>query len=281
MKKINFFLSALIVSVAFLGCDGEEAAEVIQNNDISGVAISVDGSGSLQGEPEDMDNISTSNVNILTTELDMTVDIASEEDLGTVSHFEVVKQFNGGDEISLGTYESLPFSVNLTELSQFLENTSVSEDDLRIGDIFTFKVRVHQNDGDSYQYLGQAFNLAVNCFADLSGTYSVTNSICGTGSSGTIPPINITQTPDGNWKLDTADGGLLQYCTSNTSLVNSGTISVICGEVMPSVPDFCGGGYGIGCITGGSWDQETGVLILELNDTFFGRGDYTATYTRN
>jgi|SRR5690606_30794152 len=280
MKKIKLYLSALIVSGAFLGCDGEEEAEVIQNIDIAGVAINVEGSGALQGEPDDMDNLSDSNVNILTTELDMTIISASEEDLGAVSHFEVVKQFNGGDEISLGTYESLPFSVNLTELSQFLENTSVSEDDLRIGDLFTFKVRVHQNDGDSYQYLGQAFNLAVNCFADLSGTYSVTNSVCGTGSSGTIPPINITQTPDGNWKLDTADGGLLQYCSSNTSLVNGGTISVICGEVMPASPDFCGSN-GIGCITGGTWDQETGVLVLELNDTFFGHGDYTATYTLN
>ncbi len=280
MKKINFFLSALIVSAAFWGCDGEDVAEVIENNDIAGVAINIDGSGALQGSPENPDNLSASNVNFLTTELDMTVDMASEEDLGSVSHYEVVKQFNGGEEISLATHESLPFTVNFTQLSQFLENTSLSEDDLRIGDVFTFKVRVHKNDGGSFQYLSQAFNLAVNCFADLSGTYTVTNSYCGTGSSGTIPPIAISQTPDGNWALATADGGLLQYCTRNTSLVNGGIISVICGEVMAASPDFCGSN-GIGCITGGSWDQETGVLTLQLNDSFFGIGDYTATYTRN
>lgn len=280
MKKIKLFLSALIVSVAFSSCDGEEEAQVLNNIDIAGVAIEIEGSGTLQGEPDDMDNLSDSNVNILTTELDMTVKMASSEDLGAISNFEVVKQFNGGSEISVGTFESLPFSVKLTELNQFLENTSVSEDDLRIGDLFTFKVRVNQKDGDSYQYLGEAFNLAINCFADLSGTYTVTNSVCGSGKTGTIPPIKITKTPDGNWKLDTADGGLLQYCTSNTSLVNGGTISVICGEVMPSSPDFCGSN-GIGCITGGTWNQETGVLELKLNDTFFGNGDYTATYTRN
>src|SRR5690554_1547027 len=219
MKKINFILSALIVSVAFWGCDGEEVAEIIENNDIAGVAIAIEGNGAVQGVPDDPDDLSASSVTFLNTELNMNVRLASEEDASLVSHYEVVKQFKGGPEISMGTYQSLPFAVNLTELSQFLENTSVSEDDLRIGDIFTFKVRAHQNDGDSYQYLGQAFNLSVNCFADLSGTYSVTNSVCGTGSSGTIPPIAITQTPDGNWNLATADGGLLQYCTSNTSLV--------------------------------------------------------------
>lgn len=123
-------------------------------------------------------------------------------------------------------------------------------------------------------------NVSYICFADLTGSYSVTNSVCGTGSSGTIPLIDIAKNEDGGWDLATADGGLLQYCTSNTGLVNGGSIIVVCGEVLPSDDiTFCGSN-GIGCITGGSWDEETGVLTLELNDTFFGVGDYTATYTR-
>ena len=129
-------------------------------------------------------------------------------------------------------------------------------------------------------YKSQSFNITVNCFADLTGAYTVTNSQCGSGSSGTIPTVNISQTPDGNWYLETADGGLLQYCTSNTALVNDGTISVVCGQVQPSDNiAFCPD-YGIGCITGGTWNQEDGILELELNDGFFGVGDYTATYVR-
>lgn len=127
---------------------------------------------------------------------------------------------------------------------------------------------------------GSTVSISYICFADLTGTYTVTNSVCGPGSTGTIPPIKISKNADGGWDLETADGGLLQYCTANTGLVNAGSIIVVCGEVLPNSDyGFCGSN-GIGCITGGSWDSETGVLSLEHNDTFFGVGAYTSTYTR-
>lgn len=125
-----------------------------------------------------------------------------------------------------------------------------------------------------------AVSISYICFADLTGTYAVTNSFCGSGSTGTIPPIAISKNADGGWDLETADGGLLQYCTANTGLSNPGSIIVVCGEVLPSEDlNFCGSN-GIGCITGGSWDADTGVLTLTHSDTFFGIGEYTSTYTR-
>ncbi|SHJ75141.1 hypothetical protein [Pseudozobellia thermophila] len=282
MKKYNIYLLLVLsISLAFTGCDGEEESEVLKNRKISGTAISVSGFGKVQGEPEDWDNIAESDLTILANELNMEVSAGAIEDESLVSSYEVVKVFNGGEEISVGTYDALPFTVSLTEIDEFLEGTSATVDDLKIGDLFTFTVKVHQTNGDVFYYQGDSFNLIVNCYADLSGTYTVTNSVCGEGSSGTIPSVTITETPDGSWQLETADGGLLQYCTSNTGLVNGGIISVICGEVSSSSSDtdFCPD-YGIGCITGGTWDQETGVLELQLNDDFFGNGDYTATYVR-
>lgn len=278
MKKINILLASLFVASLTIGCNDEDEAEVFQNRVIAGVSISIDGEGSLQGVPANPDDLGNSTVDFSVSTLNMHVEKANIEDESTISGYEVIKQFNGGEEISVATYESLPFDVNLTELSQFTEGTGVSADNLRIGDVFKFAVKVHHDSGESYVYNDQAFNLQVNCFADLSGTYTVTNSYCGGGSTGTIPSVKITKTPDGNWTLETADGGLLQYCTQNTTLTNAGTISVVCGEVSGTT-DFCGSN-GIGCIVGGSWDQETGVLTLELDDTFFGIGGYTATYTR-
>lgn len=278
MKKINILLASLFVASLTIGCNDEDEAEVFQNRVIAGVSISIDGEGSLQGVPANPDDLGNSTVDFSVSTLNMHVEKANVEDESTISGYEVIKQFNGGEEISVATYESLPFDVNLTELSQFTEGTGVSANNLRIGDVFKFAVKVHHDNGESYLYNDQAFNLQVNCFADLSGTYTVTNSYCGGGSTGTIPSVKITKTPDGNWTLETADGGLLQYCTQNTTLTNAGTISVVCGEVSGTT-DFCGSN-GIGCIVGGSWDQETGVLTLELDDTFFGIGGYTATYTR-
>lgn len=118
-------------------------------------------------------------------------------------------------------------------------------------------------------------SIIYNCPTDLSGTYTMTNDVCDPQVEGIIIE------PDGNggWYLSVADGGLLASCTSNTGLVNDGTISVVCGEVTEGSSSFCSSN-GIGCITGGTWDEETGVLVLELNDSFFEVGNYTGTYTR-
>ncbi|MFZ0490543.1 MAG: hypothetical protein WAM00_09875 [Salegentibacter sp.] len=122
----------------------------------------------------------------------------------------------------------------------------------------------------------QEITVSYSCFADLSGTYTMTNSVCDPQVEG----ITIEANDEGGWYLSTADGGLLQYCTSNTGLQNDGNIIVVCGEVKPSNGfAFCGSN-GIGCITGGTWDPETGTLTLEHNDTFFGVGAYTSTYVR-
>jgi hypothetical protein len=119
-----------------------------------------------------------------------------------------------------------------------------------------------------------------SCYADLTGTYSVTNDFCG--SSGTT---TITMNEDGSWHLGTADGFWLDQCTGNAGLLNAGNIMVVCGEVLPSTDLDYGsdsGSYSIGDITGGSWDPDTGTLILHNTDHFFNGGPYswTSTYVR-
>lgn len=129
--------------------------------------------------------------------------------------------------------------------------------------------------------------ISYSCFADLTGTYSVTNDFCApTGLT-----IEITPNPDGSWHLESADGMWLSECTGNTGLFNAGDIFVVCGEVLPtSNLEFgtsgSGNTYSIGDISGGTWNEATGTLILENSEgviiPFFNGGPYywTSTYVR-
>lgn len=124
-------------------------------------------------------------------------------------------------------------------------------------------------------------NMLYLCPHDLTGTYTVTNSVCGSSIT-----TQITKNADGSWHIGTADGGLLQFCSTNSTLVNSGDIQVVCSVVQATntlTYGTGGSGNGIGDITGGTWDEETGVLTLNHTDAFFSwsGGAYTSTYTRN
>ncbi|WP_223549410.1 hypothetical protein [Aestuariivivens sp. NBU2969] len=114
------------------------------------------------------------------------------------------------------------------------------------------------------------------CFADLSGTYLVTNDACSPSKLATI-----TQNADGSWFLESADGYFLDQCTANTGLYNSGNIVELCGEIIPT-NDLTYGFLDLGTILSGTWDAENGVLILNHRQTFTGNwpGAWTSTYTR-
>lgn len=123
-------------------------------------------------------------------------------------------------------------------------------------------------------------NFVYQCFADLSGTYLVTNDFCFPSFTTTI-----TANPDGSWHLGSADGGFLHQCTSNTSLLNAGNITELCGEILPTGDlDFGTLGFSgaIGDIQGGTWDAENGILTMSHTENFFNGGPYawTSTYTR-
>lgn len=123
-------------------------------------------------------------------------------------------------------------------------------------------------------------NFVYQCFADLSGTYSVTNDFCFPSFT-----TECTADPDGSWYLGVADGGFLHTCTSNTSLLNWGNITELCGEILPGgdlrfgTAGFSGA---IGDIVGGTWDAENGIISMSHTENFFNGGPYAwnSTYTR-
>ena len=117
------------------------------------------------------------------------------------------------------------------------------------------------------------------CYADLSGTYLVTNDGC---TPFTPFLTTIVANADGSWRVAIGDGGFLGYgCTGNPGLDNGANIVELCGEILPS-NDLDYGSLDIGNITGGTWDAENGVLTMDHVQSFTGNwaGSWTSTYTR-
>lgn len=115
------------------------------------------------------------------------------------------------------------------------------------------------------------------CFADLTGTYLVTNSLgCGINKTTTI-----TKNADGSWRFGTADGFFLDSCTTNAGFLNGGDIVELCGDILPT-GNLAYGSLGIGTITGGTWDAENGIVTLNNINTWTANfpADWVSTYTR-
>ena len=118
------------------------------------------------------------------------------------------------------------------------------------------------------------------CFADMSGTYLVTNTACNNPFMTTISPND-----DGSWFMECGDGGLLHRCTANTGLVNWGNVTELCGDILPSTSLRFGSdnfGGAIGDISGGTWDAVSSTITMDHTQLFTGNwpGAWSSTYVR-
>lgn len=121
--------------------------------------------------------------------------------------------------------------------------------------------------------------LVYQCYADLAGTYLVTNDGC----SMTPFLTTISANSDGSWFLTIGDGGFLGYgCTANPGLDNWANITELCGEILPTDDLQYAPCCDIGNISGGTWDPVTGVLTLSQSQDFTTNwaASWTSTYTR-
>ncbi len=278
MKNLKYITLAVFSLVLLFSCETDEDT-VAKVADETGVLINVSSqsSGAFLGSPEQGIDIPMAPVTISDASLNLVVTQVSGS-LSNISKMEVVKSLNGGPEVSVAESSTLPFTVELNSVDELLSGLGISESDLRIGDELVFKVKAIQTDGDVYYYNASmgVFKLVLNCSYDLTGTYTMTNSVCAS-----VETVTISQNADGTWFASQADGGLLQFCSSNSTLTNQGSFAVSCGGIVLPSSDvrFCGSN-GIGCIQGGTWDGNT--LILQNGNTFFSWADssYTSTYVR-
>jgi len=161
----------------FVGCDTDP-----DNNapvaDEAGLVINVsNSSGKVLGTPLDANDLE--NTSIAFNDADVELDFSSLLSLGNyngVSSFEIVKTLNDGDETIVGEGSTLPFYLVYSSIDDYVSGLGVDADDLRIGDVFTFKVKMYQADGNLYYFAPNVgeFSVVVNCASNLVGMYQVT-----------------------------------------------------------------------------------------------------------
>lgn len=246
MKKIKhiFFVMAAII-LAACGTDADTIAKI---HDEAGAVINynLDPSSAILGTPESGVPIEDAKVNITTANLDVSFDI-SEGTYGSMDNIEkieFVKSFNGGDEISIGETSVLPYNLVVDNLDDLLAGTGLVEDDLRIGDVLSFRTKVHQNDGDVYYYNNSmgSFSLVINCGSDLAGEYQYTD---GSGVD-----VTVTETAAGVYSIS-ADN----YFSSQYALY----IRDVCGEIS-IIGGVLSDDYGIAVSGSGSVSGSTITL---------------------
>lgn len=289
MKNLLYIALVMLSILGFTACNADADVDVVAP--VAGEAgiivnVSTNSSGALLGSPEAGEDLADAEITFSDDYLNLVVTQTSGNfDVGNVNRIEIYKSLNGGEQVKVGETTALPYTLTYSTIDEFVEGLGVQPSDLRIGDVFAFIVKVVKNDGSVYTYSASMgrFSLTINCSYDLTGTYTMTNNVCDNPQT-----VTISQNSDGTWYASTADGGLLQFCSSNTSLQNDGSFAVGCGGVVDASgtdggPSYCaGGGYGIGCIEGGTWDQEAGVLELNHSNAFFtwAAAEYTSKYVR-
>lgn len=177
MKKLNYLLTLFFALTLFVGCDTDPDNNV-PVADEAGLVISVDdSSGKVLGTPLDAGDLAASEIAF--DNADVELDFNSLLSLGNysqVSKFQIVKTLNNGPEAIVGEPNTLPFNLVYDSIEEYVSGLGVSASDLRIGDKFTFKVKLFQTDGDMYYFspsMGE-FSVVVNCASNLDGNYQVT-----------------------------------------------------------------------------------------------------------
>ncbi|MCX7550720.1 hypothetical protein [Xanthomarina sp. F2636L] len=177
MKKLNYLLTLFFALTLFVGCD-TDPDNSMPVADEGGLVVDVsDSSGKVLGTPLDATDISNSAIAF--DNADVELDFNSLLSLGNysnVSRLEIVKTLNDGPEAIVGDVSTLPFNLTYDSIEEYVSGLGIDASDLRIGDVFTFKVKLYQTDGDSYYFSPSmgAFSVVVNCASNLAGNYDVT-----------------------------------------------------------------------------------------------------------
>jgi len=281
MKKINYILSLLVIAFT-ISCDSDPD-NLAPAADTGGVILNVDqSSGSILGAPAAGVDLADAEVTFATVALDFDARINLGTEAG-ISKYEIVKTLNGGDEVSITETPSLPFNLVYTNITEYVDGFGIAPTDLRIGDVFTFKVKIHQTDGDVYYYspgMGQ-FSVVVNCSSSLAGMYQV-NVVRDDGASYDHGIQEIVEISPGYYKTLTTGGW-----GAGTIAPDQGfNFNDTCNTLTVPGQGLCQGYYSntVGGTDAGGNDgqvQGNGDLVITYEISFTaGNRIYTNTYIK-
>lgn len=274
MKKINKYFTILFVTLMFTSCLVDDEAPSDNNDSGPNIAGFARGSQNLSAVADG----STVDFGVVLELKGPSLSQTTEDVTVTVSPDPASTAVEGVH------YEFPSSSITLTKANNYIGTLTITviTEDVVAPLTAELILNVASASGTNVVANGNetTLNFVYQCFADLSGTYSVTNDFCFPNFTTTI-----VANADGSWNIGSADGGFLHQCTSNTSLLNPGNITELCGEILPTGDlDFGTLGFSgaIGDIQGGTWDAENGILTMSHTENFFNGGPYAwnSTYTR-
>lgn len=175
MKNIKKLLGLLTIALMVFSCT-DDYDEVIQVSGEAGLIINITNTtGKILGIPAGGVPLEDAEITFSAVELDFDAILQTGNEVG-VSKYEIVKTFNGGNEVTVAETNSLPFNVVYTTIDEYISGFSINVEDIRVGDKFTFKVKLHKTDGSVLYFSSNIaqFSVVVNCFSDLAGDYQVT-----------------------------------------------------------------------------------------------------------
>ncbi|MFV9550089.1 hypothetical protein [Algibacter sp. PT7-4] len=197
MKNLRKLFLATAALLAFVACE-TDADTVAEIKDEAGLLVSVSATSnsSILGNPAPGVDLEDAEVTVTNAYLNMTVSKTAGS-INQLEKIEIVKSFNGGEEISLGESTSLPYTLEVSSLDDLLAGTGVAANALRIGDVLNFRTKVYKTDGSVYYFNSSMgdYSLVINCASDLAGSYTV-NYTSG-------PAIyNVTEVSPGKYESD-------------------------------------------------------------------------------
>ncbi len=140
----------------------------------------------------------------------------------------VMKSLNGGDEVELGTFSSLPSILDIS-LAEAVEGLGVTIDDVMVGDVISYAF-VMNNTG---QRSGKVLQIPCTCPSDLGGTYAYESLSYWCGEAGATGEITFTAAGGGEYELDEWSFGGYPTCYDGFNAASWGTLRMkdLCQEV--------------------------------------------------
>lgn len=279
MKKIFNLLIVFVLLFTFSCNDNDDfnTDDLLTGTATEGgaiVAVNKATEGKILGIPSSQD---FENATISYAEVSMDMSVFLKSGGNDVATYELVKSLNGGPEASVSTSESLPLGVSYATIDEFVAGLGVTPEDLRIGDVISFRTKIIKKDGSSaYSYEG-TYNVTVSCSSDLAKLYDVR--------------INYVRTSSGidawyEFQDEVKTTGVGEYRSSTVGIWEAGdlpgtpgfTFTDLCGAI--DIPEQNLAEYYSNIVLGsGSVDGATGVITLEYTICATDCREYTATYT--
>ncbi len=279
--KFKYILSVVLMTLFISSCVESEDL-VTEDAKDGGAILKVDGSsGKLLGLPDAVTG------EITFTDFELTLKVAVAYGGYDVTGYEIVKMYNGENEVSIAklTPSQLPFTVTLSTVDEYLSGTGVEASNLRIGDTFSFVTKITTGDGRTLISGAGQYVVTVNCSSDLAGSYSLAGTWdrAETGNAD-VPygPVTetITEISAGVYKT-TLTG---HYTNPQAALglpICEMIFSDVCGELTIAKQGLCDA-FSNEVIGDGYVDIATGDLYLNYTIDFAaGKRVYTAVYTKN